>query len=495
MAIRPALAILGIIALGIALAVPVAGSHVGPTQATATATKEGPNGQWSAVHAPATSPLWPADGFGLWAVDGVVDSQGEWVGWAVGDDGSIARYDGQRWQRDRSLEAATTAPKTYHFRDVFAKAPDDVWAVGRVDGDKYCEGCGVVAHFDGQRWRVLDRSEFAVAGRVAPLNALDMIRGDDGEWYGWAVGDDADFDNIKAIILRYANGRWRLWSGPNNIAKHLYDVKILSPREAWAVGQDGSESWYYETAGGVGSWPRLGHSGVDTLFAVDLADPLYGWDGGVRGRMNHYSGSCHDDTLDTQCWFDNAAIPLRDVNGRLLAIDIYGVDLLSRSEGWLVGAANARTSTVAYLDGALWRCVKVTDDPGRTLRAVRMVNHRLGWAVGDAGVILRYLDESVPSATPPPTLTTTPAASATPEATPSPVILPSPVATATLPTDTPTATEASSPSPAATASQTMAPSATRTTSAASTRTAVPTSVPGWVSRLYLPFALVPRSGR
>ncbi len=482
-----ALAVTFALGTGIAVVLPAAGGALGPHQATATPTREQPAGTWSLVHGPSTNPLWPDDGAALRAVHGVFSQNGEWIGWAVGDNGRVAAYDGRRWQRERSLEPASTSPKIYHFRDVFVKAEDDVWAVGLVEGDKYCAGCGFMARFDGQRWRILDRSEFGGVGRVAPLNALDMVLSEDGEWYGWAVGDDADFDNIKAIIVRYSNGRWRIWSGANNIAKHLYDVKILSPREAWAVGQDGSESWYYETPGGTGSWPRLGHSGVDTLYAVDLADPLYGWDGGVRGRMNHYSGSCHDDSLETQCWFDNAAIPLRDVNGRLLAINIYDIDLLSRGEGWLVGAANARTSTVAYLDGSLWRCVKVSGDPGRTLRGIHMASSRLGWAVGDGGVILRYQDESMPSPTPQPSATLTPPASATAEATA--IEPPSPSATPSAPpstaTDSPTATE--EPAPTSTATLELSPAPT------ASPTEFDPATPGL--RLLLPFALVPSSPR
>ena len=34
---------------------------------------------------------------------------------------------------------------------------------------------------------------------------------------------------------------------------------------------------------------------VDRTGAVDLADPLYGWDGGESGRMNLYEGEGHAD--------------------------------------------------------------------------------------------------------------------------------------------------------------------------------------------------------
>ena len=441
------------------------------TAAPPTPTLVVPGGTWRLLHGPSRDPLWAGSPPALRGVHGTATDDG-WIGWAVGEAGAMARFDGAGWTAVTTFEPRQTAPRTYTFEDVFVAAADDVWVVGRMAGDRNCEGCGVIAHFDGQAWRVLDKSEFGVNSRVAPINAIDMLRRPDGSLTGWAVGDDADFDNYKAIILRYAGGRWRLWVGPNNIARHLYDVKIMSPVEAWAVGQGGSESWYMEDDKGVGSWPRLGHSGVDTLYAVDLADPLFGWDGGDGGRMNQYQGQCHDDTSATQCWFDNAAHPVRDPQGGLVIVDVYGIDLLSRTEGWLVGAANSRSATVAYLRGRLWQGVRVEDDPGQTLFDLYMVDSRRGYAVGASGVVLAYVDDALPAPSPtdtaapvataspttepPPTLAAT--ESPTPEPTPGPTDLPPPTDTpAVPPTGTPTDVPTPDPSPEASPTPTTGP--------------------------------------
>ncbi len=432
-----------------------------PRQATPTSTPSPPAGTWRLVHGPRQDPLWTTNPPDLRALHGAVEADGVWRGWAVGDDGAVVRYDGQTWEAMR-LDAT---PRTYAFRGVFAAAPDDVWLVGRATGGRTCDVCGVMLHYDGTEWRELDPYEYGVIGRVSPFNAIDLLQTEDGGWHGWAVGDDADFDNIKAIILRYRDGQWRLWSGSNNIAKNLYDVKIMSPVEAWAVGEDGSESWYREEDG-VGGWPRLGHSGVDTLYSVDLADPLFGWDGGEAGRMNHYTGSCHDDTLATQCWFDNKARPVRNVSGSVLNIDIYAIDLLSRAEGWLVGAPMARRSLVAYLKGNQWQAVPVEGDPGIALYGLQMIDSRRGFAVGEDGVIVEYLDETVPTATAgasptasPTSETTTPTPTSTGGARPTASPSASPTATATR---SPTASPSSSPTATATRSPTASPTATAT---------------------------------
>ena len=245
---------------------------------------------------------------------------------------------------------------------------------------------------------------------------------------------------VKAIIIRYTPELgWRLWTGPNNNTVNLNAVKIISPTEAWAVGSKGTETWYTERHGG-GDWPRLGLSGADELFAVDLADRLFGWDGGFRGRMNHYYGQCHDGTDLTQCWFDNQAIPIENQQGNLWNFDVYGIDLLSRTEGWLVGKTNATQSLVARLNmnRKKWIRVEVGSDPGRNLHALKMRDSRFGVAVGSEGVILEYHDDTAPTATVTP-VTPTPAPSPT-----SPTATPTNVAptSAPTPTRTPTATAA-----------------------------------------------------
>lgn len=439
-----------------------------------------PTGTWRVVHSAAVDPLWRGDGPVLRGVHLARDADEQLVGWAVGDEGALARLTDGKWAAVTDFDPRTTNPMTYHFRDVFVKAPDDVWLVGMVEGDRNCDGCGTVIHYDGRRFRELDRYEYRVNGRMGPLNAIDMLQDENGDWYGWAVGDDADFDRFKAMILRYTpDGLWRVWSA-HNIAKHLYDVRLVSPTEAWAVGQDGVESRYNEEGGG-GLWPPLGRSGADTLYAVDLTDPLHGWDGGFRGRMNKYRGHCHDDDPNTTCWFQNEAIPLRTENGSQWAITIRGIDLIDRNQGWLVGVASGRISTVAYQsDADDWTLVSVEGDPGKDLHAIQMVDGRLGYAVGEGGVILRYFAVAPVSPTPTrtPTRTVTPAPTASPTGTEPATATAGPTPTVTV---TVAPTEASAtPEPSPTAS----PSATRGTAEPSpTEDATAT---GPTVRLYLP---------
>lgn len=188
---------------------------------TPTAGPFVPGGSWRGLHSPKTEPLWtsgiaprdrpcgeearkvPARRGAVPPLCGVhgrwVD--GAWTGWAVGEEGLLARYTDGAWRRVDDLAPRATAPKTYHLHDVFVVGPDDVWAVGWMEGDRGCEGCGVVLRYDGMRWQELDRYALGINSCVPPINALDLQQRRDGSWFGWAIGD-------KKPCLNGGSSRW-----------------------------------------------------------------------------------------------------------------------------------------------------------------------------------------------------------------------------------------------------------------------------------------------
>jgi hypothetical protein len=452
-----------------------------------------PAGTWRALHAPRKAPLWTGgdttrarpcgheDRSGgerrglvapLCGIDMRQEDDGAWIGWAAGEEGLLARYADGMWQKVDDLEPRKTNPKTYHLHDVFVAAADDVWAVGWVEGDRACIDCGVILHYDGRAWRQLERSEFGINSCVPVLNAIDMQKDEAGAWFGWIMGNEKDCLNGGAVVIGYDGEAWKWFRAPQ-LSINMHDVRILSRQEAWAVGELGSESYFDGRDGKFGDWPLQGRSGAHSLFAVDLADPTYGWDGGVIGRLNRYDGNCHDGDPDTPCWFDNQANPIKNAQGNKVTNSIYGIDMLSRTEGWLVGKEDSRISMIAHFagDGARWDTVPVAEDPGKSLFDLFMLSERQGFAVGDEGVILEYTAAALPTAIPP-TATATPTATRTAtqgaSATTAPSITPSPPST-----PTPTVTTAATVSPTPTASE---PSATAPTPATGTptRTGIPT---------------------
>ncbi|MEO8084887.1 MAG: hypothetical protein ABI780_13770, partial [Ardenticatenales bacterium] len=407
---------------------PVRAQDPSPT-ATPTLPVWEPSGRWRAVHAPKVNPLLPAlttpQGFN--GIHGIELPGGGYYAMAVGDKCAIATYDGTDWKRDKSFEPQCGGVHTVDLRDVFVRTPEDIWVAARYTGgsgvERDCvittpasrddvdfdEGCGLMAHWNGTAWRVESNLDMRINRLAPPINAIDMIYDEaSAQWYGWAVGNDAAFDSIKAIILQYVDGpdggKWSLTAAPNNNAVDLRDIHLVSAREAWAVGEHGAEAWYNRIGDGAADWSRRGLSGPDHLYTVDMTDQLYGWDGGQRGRMNHYDGNCHDTSAETACWFDNKAYPVGPKGGQpLTGMEIRGLDLLAHGVGWLVGTTLDSGSLVAYLLGDHWIPVAVQDDPDENLNEVFMRSMDQGWAVGAKGIILEYRSAGGPTATPSPT--------------------------------------------------------------------------------------------
>lgn len=508
---------------------PVSDPRPARAQAEPTPTPWTPAGTWRALHGPALAPLWrtgktqrerpcgtePRGGAlrsglvaPLCAVHGVTLPDGSWTGWAVGEEGLLARYAAGAWQAVADLDPRATSPRTYHLHDVYVVAPDDVWVLGWMEGDRICADCGVLLHYDGESWTPLEKQDLGINACVPKLNALDMARDGEGEWFGWAIGDKERCLNGGALVLEYDGQEWKWFRAPQ-LERNMHDLRIVSREEAWAVGDFGSESYYNDVGHNKGDWPLQGRSGAHDLFAVDLTEPTHGWDGGVVGRLNRYDGNCHDDDQNTPCWFDNQASPIRSHLGQKATNSVYAIDLLTRGQGWLVGAQDSRKALVAHFSsGSRWLGVLVEEDPGKSLYGLHMVSERHGFAVGDEGAILEYRDASLPEPSPsateePPTPTPAPSATATPGATASPTLSPDPEPSATevppslTPSPTPTMT-GGGPEPSATPtapSPTPPDPASPTAAATGTATHRPSATPRPPGRIYLPMAIAARPRR
>jgi len=73
---------------------------------------------------------------------------------------------------------------------------------------------------------------------------------------------------------------------------------------------------------------------------------------------------------------------------------LYGIRLVSATDGWAVGAAEeGKAGVMLRFDGQNWNDVTHLNPDTRdrrTLRAIDMASPAYGWAVGERGVILRY---------------------------------------------------------------------------------------------------------
>ena len=131
-------------------------------------------------------------------------------GWAVGDAGTIVRWNGAAW-------AAETSPTPNNLNAVQALTSTDVWAVG--DG-------GTIIHRDGIGWTLVP------SGTAEKLDALYMLSATEG----WAVGGTP---SVSSVMLFWNGSTWAQISSVPVVTKDLRDVWMVASTDGWAVGQNG----------------------------------------------------------------------------------------------------------------------------------------------------------------------------------------------------------------------------------------------------------------
>ena len=125
------------------------------------------------------------------------DLNGVWASsasdvWAVGDGGTIRRFDGQRW-------SAVASGSKHDLHGVWGSAAHEVWAVGKR---------GTIVRFDGQRWAPQPsptaRDRAAVWGRRDTRGSYLWAVGESGAVLvdrggGWSVVPLATVANLRAV--------------------------------------------------------------------------------------------------------------------------------------------------------------------------------------------------------------------------------------------------------------------------------------------------------
>lgn len=138
-------------------------------------------------------------------------------GWAVGEGGTIIRWDGSSW-------SIVPSPTKGCLLSIYMLSPSDGWAVGIPYTHGWCCGEGVdsgtTIRWDGSSWSTVANPA------ECPLYSVYMLSATDG----WAVGHGG-------IIMKWDGSSWSIVTDPDGGC--LFSVYMLSPTDGWAVGQDG----------------------------------------------------------------------------------------------------------------------------------------------------------------------------------------------------------------------------------------------------------------
>jgi hypothetical protein len=205
--------------------------------------------------------------------------------WAVGiiggaSGGLVVHWDGERWSR------VATKPRDVSFSDVGGSGPDDVWAVGigfRRDSSSY----NVALHWNGVAWKSVLISSFpdvtTSQGNVVRIGAATLqgvaARAPDD---AWAVGELNGYEG--AFIQHWDGKRWRLSRLLGNAGDGLGRVEIISRNNVWAVSGPNGGNLVLRWNGREWSKPPQPH--VNSVHGVAaapngvwIAEPPQRWNG------------------------------------------------------------------------------------------------------------------------------------------------------------------------------------------------------------------------
>jgi photosystem II stability/assembly factor-like uncharacterized protein len=336
------------------------------------------NGAWNPVASPSDASLFSVAG------DSATDV------WAVGNQGTLLHHTAAvTW-------ATFSSPTQMPLSSVAMVSPSEGWAVG-------AGGC--LLHYARESWNQV------ASGASATLSGVAMVSANEGWAVGWSQPPGAP-GRTYGTILHYVAGTWRLVT--DQVPHGLLAVAMASSREGWAVGSGGtllhysagswtavpspttrdlnavvmvssSEGWavggtnYTGSTVGVkpgngtilhyraGQWTTVTDSGFDDLYGVAMVSPSEGWAVGEFAAILHYVSAS---------WVSGINF------GTTGIVYFYGVAMASPSEGWTVG----EHGTLLHGVSGTWS--PVASPTGETLYGVAMVSPTEGWAVGDHGTIL-----------------------------------------------------------------------------------------------------------
>jgi photosystem II stability/assembly factor-like uncharacterized protein len=193
----------------------------------------------------------------------------------------------------------------------------------------------------------------------------------------WAVGSEG-FDG--SVIVKTTSGGYP-WSWQYGHSPEYFNgVDFVSPQRGWIAGSNGT---FLRTTDGGHTWTKLGHSSNTDNWGVDFVDARNGWlvggDAMTRqGMVEHTSDGGL--TWSTQTTVPDAAV--------------FAVDGLNGSDAWVVGGdpAGGHGFIAATADGGSTWQSQFGDASTPWLSDVAAVDASTGWAVGEAGCVLRTSD-------------------------------------------------------------------------------------------------------
>ena len=334
---------------------------------------------------------------GIYVRNGGSGAIGAGDGWAVGGDSGtpiISHYDGFSWKSGLS---SIRTPAVYNSVN-FCTSPgapgvglcspngdgSDGWIVGGTAGSP---GAPIALYWDGST--LTDETPKLPPGSTGTLKSVFLVCHLDGSGcptggaFGAGVAYAAGTDGTNGVIYAFngnpeTGGAWTLefTTAATSAFNGIYMFQNSAGNlQGFAVGNGGV------VATGVGNtWTVQTLAGASNLRAVvvDSGSIPDAWAVGDSGQIWHFDGTSWKGPIS----------PAPATTNNLLSIQ-----LVSTSEGWIVGQASTILHSTNLGSGNVWTAVtgplQTGTGTGIDLHSVSFPGSGNGWAVGTQGVILQ----------------------------------------------------------------------------------------------------------
>lgn len=315
-------------------------------------------------------------------------------GWAIGVGGIDHYYNGE-WHTVEIFDE--------RFTSIAMVSPSEGW-IGSTSGQPFY-------YYNGDEWQAYDweklehlGSTFYNVGDIYDIAAIDTNN-------IWAASNEG--------ILYYHDGRWEFQLEEGSI----YQLVMVNETEGWATG--GAGTFHYQD----GEWHPI-NLPANGIYYIDMIDETEGW-ASSGATLLHYKNNewqviservCNFLRLEDLSWIEttNEGWGISSFFGQLFhfkdgqcqemtallpdivteksivspSSDLYGIDMLSPQEGWIVGDYDFK-GLILHYSGGVWQ-IELIDVFG-PLHDVDMWNNEIGFAVGetgndrdDPGIIMQY---------------------------------------------------------------------------------------------------------
>lgn len=345
------------------------------------------------------------DGGDTWKSLGSIDRRlhglgfaGENIGWAVGGDGAIVRFD------EQGLSQLTTPIPRAVLNSVYFLDENTGW-IGGEDGHIYHTDDG------GTNWIDIDAGSrdvidilFTTATTGWYLEPRSLRRSEDG---GSTWKTSLVFLEDNGVIIK------------DNYT--FIDMIFVDDKTGWVVGyreenQIGNGIIYKTTNGGA-SWVEQEGSYIPIILSVFALDGNHAWAAGVGGRMIRTSnggsnwetyliqGLRADKNLQCLCFVDVSTGWVAGEDGTIFktsdagvswydqsietADDFLSVSFVDNQTGWI--STNSASLYFTKDGGETWELSEPAYSTTTSFYSVFFLNAQNGWVVGSNGLVLKYV--------------------------------------------------------------------------------------------------------